>query len=300
MSGLPSKLRAYAELGRISNLPTTLTNVMVGVTIAIPYQDQLVTSRWFWTRTALAWLAVACFYIAGMALNDLVDASIDARERPNRPIPSGRITRAAARGFIIALIIIGLATCALLNAATFAAAIGLVVLIVAYNMFHSLSAASVVLLGLSRAMVYVIGALAVSDDLNWDQMKVFGGAMAIYVAAFSIIARRETQPHIGRVRWVAELAVFAAVLPPFLISSGPMDWRFVLLPLVLATAWLSRGVGMVFAQSPATKAAVMTWLSGICLIDGLYLVILNHWQFWFIAYVCFIITTLAQRRLSGT
>ena len=34
-----------------------------------------------------------CLYAAGMVLNDAFDAELDARERPERPIPSGRISR---------------------------------------------------------------------------------------------------------------------------------------------------------------------------------------------------------------
>lgn len=43
-------------------------------------------------RTAFAPAAAACFYLAGMALNDYSDRELDAVERPERPIPSGRIT----------------------------------------------------------------------------------------------------------------------------------------------------------------------------------------------------------------
>ncbi|HEY0640042.1 MAG TPA: UbiA family prenyltransferase, partial [Pseudonocardiaceae bacterium] len=37
-------------------------------------------------------LASACLYWAGMALNDYADRELDATERPERPIPSGRVT----------------------------------------------------------------------------------------------------------------------------------------------------------------------------------------------------------------
>jgi 4-hydroxybenzoate polyprenyltransferase len=36
--------------------------------------------------------ASACLYAAGMALNDWADRDVDAAERPERPIPSGRVT----------------------------------------------------------------------------------------------------------------------------------------------------------------------------------------------------------------
>jgi 4-hydroxybenzoate polyprenyltransferase len=43
-------------------------------------------------RHALLPFASACLYLGGMALNDYADRHVDATERPERPIPSGRVT----------------------------------------------------------------------------------------------------------------------------------------------------------------------------------------------------------------
>ncbi|MFC8799565.1 SCO3242 family prenyltransferase [Promicromonospora sp. NPDC057138] len=43
-------------------------------------------------RHALLPVASACLYLGGMALNDYADQFVDATERPERPIPSGRVT----------------------------------------------------------------------------------------------------------------------------------------------------------------------------------------------------------------
>ncbi|MFD1114081.1 UbiA family prenyltransferase, partial [Sphaerisporangium aureirubrum] len=49
---------------------------------------------------ATAGLAAAsvCLYWGGMAANDWADRELDARERPERPIPSGRISPRPALG----------------------------------------------------------------------------------------------------------------------------------------------------------------------------------------------------------
>jgi 4-hydroxybenzoate polyprenyltransferase len=47
-------------------------------------------------RRLLLPLASVAFYTAGMALNDWADRELDARERPKRPIPSGRIRAGVA------------------------------------------------------------------------------------------------------------------------------------------------------------------------------------------------------------
>ncbi|NJA56170.1 UbiA family prenyltransferase, partial [Streptomyces sp. NEAU-H3] len=47
-------------------------------------------------RTALLAAGSVALYWAGMALNDWADRAEDARERPERPIPSGRLSPGAA------------------------------------------------------------------------------------------------------------------------------------------------------------------------------------------------------------
>ncbi|MEU0089127.1 SCO3242 family prenyltransferase [Kribbella sp. NPDC006257] len=53
-----------------------------------------------------------CIYWAGMALNDWADREVDAVERPERPIPSGRVTPRAALGLATGLTTAGLALAA--------------------------------------------------------------------------------------------------------------------------------------------------------------------------------------------
>lgn len=59
-------------------------------------------------RRSLLPLASTCLYAAGMALNDYADRGIDAVERPERPIPSGRISPGAALATAAGLTVAGL------------------------------------------------------------------------------------------------------------------------------------------------------------------------------------------------
>ena len=112
---------AYGEVLRLGNLPTVATNVLSGFTLA------LVVSQ---SRPMLGALGIAggesaggvevigpaflsvlvmamALYLAGMAMNAAVDASIDARERPARAIPSGRATRRGAWMWFAVLVAVG-------------------------------------------------------------------------------------------------------------------------------------------------------------------------------------------------
>src|SRR5207247_1712034 len=55
------------------------------------------------------WLvpASAALYLAGLALNDFFDRHVDAKERPDRPIPSGAVPAAVAAGLGCALLVAG-------------------------------------------------------------------------------------------------------------------------------------------------------------------------------------------------
>jgi geranylgeranylglycerol-phosphate geranylgeranyltransferase len=59
-------------------------------------------------QTLLLFSAVALITAAGNVINDFFDAKIDAINRPDRPIPSGVVTRAAARGFAVTLFLAGI------------------------------------------------------------------------------------------------------------------------------------------------------------------------------------------------
>jgi 4-hydroxybenzoate polyprenyltransferase len=64
-------------------------------------------------RTAGVAAASVCLYWGGMAANDWADREVDAKERPERPIPSGRVTPNTALGLAAGLTAAGLGLAAL-------------------------------------------------------------------------------------------------------------------------------------------------------------------------------------------
>jgi 4-hydroxybenzoate polyprenyltransferase len=62
----------------------------------------------FQRRSALPAAAAVCLYWAGMALNDYADRDLDRVERPERPIPSGRVSPGFALGLAAGLSLAGI------------------------------------------------------------------------------------------------------------------------------------------------------------------------------------------------
>jgi 4-hydroxybenzoate polyprenyltransferase len=89
---------AYLELIRPANVTTALADVLAGFAVA-----------GLANLPALPWLlgASACLYAGGVVLNDVFDRRVDATERPERPLPSGRVTVAGAAWLGGALLVVG-------------------------------------------------------------------------------------------------------------------------------------------------------------------------------------------------
>ncbi|GAA0264053.1 UbiA family prenyltransferase [Saccharothrix mutabilis subsp. mutabilis] len=106
-------MRAYLELVRAPAALTVLGDTLVGA--REPLRG----------RRLLLPLASVALYWAGMALNDWADRDVDAVERPERPIPSGRVSPEAALATAAGLtaVGVGLAAVAGRNAVPLAAAV---------------------------------------------------------------------------------------------------------------------------------------------------------------------------------
>jgi 4-hydroxybenzoate polyprenyltransferase len=94
------KWRAYFELLRFPAVFTAVADVMMGYLVRNGDLEPTFTF-------ALLVLASSSLYLAGMVFNDAFDADVDARERPERPIPSGLVARSTAFRIGWALFIIG-------------------------------------------------------------------------------------------------------------------------------------------------------------------------------------------------
>lgn len=290
-------IRNYAELGRISNLPTILSNVMVGCAIgefSDPVQSDAAVLG---LKIVGVFIAIACLYIAGMALNDIADAPIDRIERPTRPIPSGRIARAAAARFAIIMLVAGLVILGIISVPALLCGALLVMLIVAYDLLHQQFAWSVVLLGACRGMVYVVAAASITWPPSRIVLAILAGSLTAYTIVLSIVARSENNEEPNRRRWLALALPLIAVAP---VPAFPITQWLWIIPALVMIGWLARSLASIFRSLPRTRHAIMAWLAGICLLDALDLTLLDFPLLAFGAFACFIVTLLLQKQVLGT
>ena len=208
-----TRARAWLEVMRISNLPTVVSNAIAGAALGAAalaaaraetaglriFAGGVVTTDGGPSFAAVlaAMLAPPFAYVGGMILNDAFDAAIDARERPSRPIPSGRIARRHAFAAGFALLALALVLAAPGGIASLAAATALVVAIVVYDGLHAKSAASTLLLALCRALAAIVPMLAAADGdlraLVLHGALILPAALAAWTLGLSLVARGEAR-----------------------------------------------------------------------------------------------------------
>jgi 4-hydroxybenzoate polyprenyltransferase len=189
------RLMAWLELGRVANLPSALANVWMGMLIA--------TGGWLpvWQWLLLS-LASAALYTAGMVLNDWWDVEQDQRERPERPLPSGRIKTNTAgwAGFLLLGCGVGLAGCAGVLASSMtwrplAIAGLLAIAILLYDIVLKRTVAAPWVMGACRGLNVLLGASPALTLGGWSGFAppVLGLAacLTVYVAGITWLARSE-------------------------------------------------------------------------------------------------------------
>jgi len=226
--------------------------------------------------------------------------NIDRKERPKRPIPSGKISLRAAIIFIALLFTAAIVLLLIFFPYCIYFALLLIIMIVLYDVTHKRFSFSVTFMAACRVLIYVIAAYAVFGDSTkelWTKLTLVSTILALYIAFMTIIARSENEQQIDKRRWLA-IAIVLLVPAAFVLSMSAGFYSYIVAVVLLI--FLVRAAVFVFEKPPRIKTAVLTWLAGICLLDSLFLAVLSQPLAALIAGACFVITALSYRKIGGT
>ncbi len=185
---------AWAQLFRLPNLFTAFADVLLGFFIA----HRLGGDYPFpWLSLLLLLGASGCLYTAGMVLNDVFDAEIDARERPDRPIPSGRIPWEIARLVGFELLIVGMALGWGVSYLDGSLRAGLVATLLAaaillYDQALKKTPAAPLVMGSCRFLNVLLGLSTLAGSIEtWHYIIAAG--IGVYIAGVTWFARTEAR-----------------------------------------------------------------------------------------------------------
>lgn len=125
------KLYPYLQLIRPANIVTSLTNVISGITVSLYFLKDGNFSDY--SKIIYLLVATTGLYGGGIIFNDFFDIEIDTIERPNRPIPSGLVTKKQALIFGSFVFILALISAKKVSIEAFIISLTICVLCFIYN-----------------------------------------------------------------------------------------------------------------------------------------------------------------------
>lgn len=207
-------MTSFADLAELVRAPAALS--VPGDTLAGAAAGGWPAGR----RTALLPLASVSLYWAGMALNDWADRDLDAVERPERPIPSGRVAPGTALALAGGLTATGVALAAVAGGAPGAAVATLLAGAVwSYDLSAKSGPGSTAVMASTRGLDVLLGAAAGGAPALRRALAP-AALLAAHTAGVTALSRGEvhgTSP--ATARGTVAMTAVVAVLAPALAAS---------------------------------------------------------------------------------
>jgi len=193
-----NRWRVYAQLVRLPNVFTAFADIALGVLATWQLNPEAFDKTWLWN--ALCFLAASgCLYCGGMVWNDVFDLEQDKRERPFRPIPSGRVSRSAAATFGVLLLAGGIGWSLLAgwhdggwHRAPFFIACILTVVILLYDRWLKRTWAAPLGMASCRLLNVLLGC-SLASNLGWPWSVHLAMVVGTYIAGVTWFARSEAR-----------------------------------------------------------------------------------------------------------
>lgn len=228
------QFKAFLSLVRIPTVFSSMSNAYAGYLIA--------GGSGLTPQLAAGVISAALFIMAGMALNDIADKDVDARERPTRPIPSGAVALGTAWTLSLGMMAAGLGLLALTNPLAALCGLALCAGIFAYNFALKGGPFGPAAMGLCRALNLLTGMAtawaSVPSTLPRASLLAIVSLWA-YIALVTFLARDEVGGNSARrSRW------FLAGLGIWFAGWAAVALAWYRAQHLLALAWLSLALSL--------------------------------------------------------
>jgi 4-hydroxybenzoate polyprenyltransferase len=142
-------------------------------------------------------LGISLLYVAGMILNDVFDYEWDRTNRPERPLPSGLISRSKAKWVGTIILLLGLTLSAFSAGRFFKLTFLLTIFILWYDVAHKGNPLAPVVMGACRALLPIIGFMVATCHGIYElpsTVYVYAAVLGIYTYALTWVAKYEVTP----------------------------------------------------------------------------------------------------------
>lgn len=237
VSYIGNKLLGYLRLMRPANIVTAVADILAGIAISGFWQvPHTFTADWLLPVLCLA-LATCGLYGGGVVFNDVFDAQLDSTERPERPIPSGIVSKTQAVILGIYLLSIGVLAAFTVNPTAGFLALLTAAAALIYNKWgkHQ-DVLGPINMGICRGLNLLLG-MSITGD---DALLQFGWLALVpvlYIGAITMISRDEV--HGGKTGPLKTAALMYGIVCLTILGIAAMQHRIVeALPFVALFSFL--------------------------------------------------------------
>jgi 4-hydroxybenzoate polyprenyltransferase len=233
-TGVRQTFVAWCSLLRLPNLLTVPGDPIAGALLAASTLG--IAPDWITIRSCA--LTSLGLYSAALLANDYFDRHLDTVERPERPIPSGRVRPGPVLGIAVMLTAGALAFAAQAGWPALSVALLLALTSWSYNAgLKRLPLLGPLLMGACRALSLILGATAIApSSLLTPTVLIPAATLGLLIAGITTLARRETE--------TVNLPVWQPVLPSITVLTG--------LASVTLVAWTPHGAPHLLSPTPFT------------------------------------------------
>ncbi|WP_202912457.1 UbiA-like protein EboC [Sphingobacterium olei] len=226
------KLLGYIRLMRPANVVTAIADVLAGISIS----GYLSPLGWSPLPILLLCISTIGLYSGGIIFNDVFDSELDRVERPERPIPSGVISKVEATVFGILFFGIGMGTAYLLGLASTVLAIAIMLACLVYNRWakHHLLLGPLNM-GLCRGLNLLLGVSIISSEVGqWWFLAI---VPIIYIASITMISRGEVHGGNKKMLYFAGI-LYTIVIVSILFFAGIRGDISITILFIVPFAWM--------------------------------------------------------------
>ncbi|CAG5071279.1 Protoheme IX farnesyltransferase [Dyadobacter sp. CECT 9623] len=223
-----STIKPYLQLTRPANLVTAIADILAGLAIA----------QFTFSDFSPAWLVISTLglYGGGVVMNDVFDAKLDSVERPERPIPSGKVPLRSAALLGISLLFMGILAAALYSFQSGMIAIIVAMFTILYNRIAKHHAFfGPLVMGMCRGGNLILGMSVLPE--SFEKYAWVALLPIAYIFAITMISQDEVHGGKKRTLYIAALLYTIVLAVQLTISSREGNLLFTL-PFVLLHTWL--------------------------------------------------------------
>jgi 4-hydroxybenzoate polyprenyltransferase len=266
------RVKEYLRLIRLPNVFTTPSNILAGYFAAVTTTTTAAAEADEVHLIALM-VSSGLLYIAGIVLNDYFDIEIDKKERPSRPLPSGKISKGSALTIAIVALLIANTIALVVGPISLAISLTLTLLIIAYDYQLKYTVIGPFAMGGTRFLNVIFGASPVLLYIDNHSVAIVGAAASslfFYVSSITILSKKEVgneRPNSTLVILIV-FGVILAIVPLGVLLQ--LEWTFLLNLSIFAAVTIVTFRQYIAKEVPSVQKAVRNMVISIIILDSIF------------------------------